>query len=442
MSATEVPVLLGRICSSWRAISLSTPRLWSRLHIVEPTCPYSAALAIFEEKLAQRVQTTKMWLARSGQCPLSISLQSTFDRTGFTSATQNYLIETLLPFASRWESITLTILPSVLLAASHVTEADVPILRSANISEIHEPTAGVVRWDSLPFLRGPELYSFSIMGSSFSPLELPLRWNGLTDLSIAQRWTAGGPLLTSDLAMQLLSRSTQLQTCRLLVSDGPDTNANSRLGEPVLELPFLHTLDLQCVGTLSTTVRQLFSHLSFPQLQHFKLRGSSDLDDSVSYSLFHTAAPRIESLDLNIELFSKQSLAAFFRGLSPTIRQIDLHEFPIRWREVLPDIFDDEILTALIPSPDLPTPCCPGLQALEINYCCSFSDEALLRFIKSRTLERVVVRFARDMQLDILPELQALIQGGLHVDISYPPPAILQFSPWQGLADAPIFEDP
>ncbi|KAJ7252099.1 hypothetical protein B0H12DRAFT_966255, partial [Mycena haematopus] len=28
MSATEAPVILGRICSSWRTISLSTPRLW------------------------------------------------------------------------------------------------------------------------------------------------------------------------------------------------------------------------------------------------------------------------------------------------------------------------------------------------------------------------------------------------------------------------------
>ncbi|KAJ7677611.1 hypothetical protein B0H17DRAFT_944665, partial [Mycena rosella] len=28
MSSSEAPVLLGRICSSWRTISLSTPRLW------------------------------------------------------------------------------------------------------------------------------------------------------------------------------------------------------------------------------------------------------------------------------------------------------------------------------------------------------------------------------------------------------------------------------
>ncbi|KAJ7637491.1 hypothetical protein B0H17DRAFT_910962, partial [Mycena rosella] len=28
MSAVEAPILLGRICSSWRAISHATPRLW------------------------------------------------------------------------------------------------------------------------------------------------------------------------------------------------------------------------------------------------------------------------------------------------------------------------------------------------------------------------------------------------------------------------------
>ncbi|KAJ7892817.1 hypothetical protein B0H14DRAFT_2177112, partial [Mycena olivaceomarginata] len=32
MSAQEAPLLLGRICSAWRTIALSTPRLWASLH--------------------------------------------------------------------------------------------------------------------------------------------------------------------------------------------------------------------------------------------------------------------------------------------------------------------------------------------------------------------------------------------------------------------------
>ncbi|KAJ7634616.1 hypothetical protein FB45DRAFT_470590 [Roridomyces roridus] len=35
MDAREAPLLLGRICSAWRALSLATPRLWASLHIVD-----------------------------------------------------------------------------------------------------------------------------------------------------------------------------------------------------------------------------------------------------------------------------------------------------------------------------------------------------------------------------------------------------------------------
>ncbi|KAF7357903.1 hypothetical protein MVEN_00836600 [Mycena venus] len=90
MSAKEAPVILGRICSSWRNISLRTPRLWCRLHIVEPPPPESSnsltassrRLLQLEAKVTQRLQRLEVantWLRRSGQCPLSISLESNPD---------------------------------------------------------------------------------------------------------------------------------------------------------------------------------------------------------------------------------------------------------------------------------------------------------------------------------------------------------------------------
>ncbi|KAF9009931.1 hypothetical protein BDQ17DRAFT_1222300, partial [Cyathus striatus] len=36
ISAAEAPILLTHICSSWRSIALSLPRLWSAIHIALP----------------------------------------------------------------------------------------------------------------------------------------------------------------------------------------------------------------------------------------------------------------------------------------------------------------------------------------------------------------------------------------------------------------------
>ncbi|KAJ7437728.1 hypothetical protein FB451DRAFT_1570557 [Mycena latifolia] len=433
MSAAEAPVLLGRICSSWRAISLSTPRLWSRVHVVEPSCPPND-VALFEEKLVQRRETTTAWLNRSGHCPLSISLQCTCDSTtGPTSVGQNCVIQALLPFASRWEHITLA---SGLAAMVHLTEADVPMLKSVNIPSAQGYGGDTFRWDSLGFLRGPAISSFAIhsvyrAGSSFIPLELPVRWNRLTDLSITG--VAGGcEANPSATFLEVFTQCPQLRTCRLVIYDSLDRSSPG--GEHILQLSFLHTLEIKC-RTRSSTIRHLFSRVSLPRLRNLKLRGSFDPDMAAreSYAPLLAAAPCLKSLDVNIELFSKPSLAYFLRGLPPTLREIDISDSVT----VGGQVFDDEILESLIPSADFPIPCCPGLLALEINYPCSLSDEALLRFIKSRTLKRVVTCFDRPMELDIGSELQLLVQRGLHLELTYPPPEVYRFSPWEGLEDKP-----
>jgi hypothetical protein len=107
MSASEAPVLLGRICSAWRAISLSTPRLWAKLHIVRPTRPHdSSSEEPFGMKYTQRLETMKSWLGRSGDCVLSISLDCGPSFMGvplIPSLVQGsaLFLQALIPFASR-----------------------------------------------------------------------------------------------------------------------------------------------------------------------------------------------------------------------------------------------------------------------------------------------------------------------------------------------------
>ncbi|KAJ7272083.1 hypothetical protein B0H12DRAFT_1092797 [Mycena haematopus] len=53
------------------------------------------------------------------------------------------------------------------------------------------------------------------------------------------------------------------------------------------------------------------------------------------------------------------------------------------------------------------------------------------------TLNRVDIHFAREIMVDIMPDLHAFIEMGLAVTLDYLPPLPSQHSPWEGLSDAP-----
>ncbi|KAJ6465575.1 hypothetical protein DFH09DRAFT_529600 [Mycena vulgaris] len=443
MSATEAPVLLGRICSSWRVISLSNPRLWSSLHITVPPHLGNPDHMLYREKLLQRLETTKAWLSRSGECSLSISLRSPYQPEEPDIAPHVHLIlQALLPFTSRWEHIKFTSRHSHLVTLSHLTAADVPALKSVAIDEItYGRSTDVIQVDSFPLLGGSGISSISLKGTSFDFLKLPLRWNSLTDLSLKEAWV--GTEITIELTVQLLSRCPALRTCMLRINGSPETGTGV-VGKALVECAFLHTLDLRIVHGLTFAVRELFPRILFPELRHLRLFVyPSPEDGDISYApSFFAAAPHIESLAINLDPLSRTSLIDFFRGLSPTIRKLRIEDPSPYGR---PNLVDDSVLEALTPSPSSPAAhCFSGLQDLEIHGGPSFSDEALLHFIRSgmtagalSALKRVAIRFRREIQLDILPDLQPFINAGLQVKLTYAPPINWNFSPWDGLADDP-----
>ncbi|KAJ6493817.1 hypothetical protein DFH09DRAFT_1206939 [Mycena vulgaris] len=452
MSASEAPVLLGRICSSWRAISLSTPRIWARLHIVEPERPYnSTSSPLFNEKWAQRLQTTKTWLGRSGQCPLSISLEiNNFDDESAPPSTETHsgrFLQTLLAFATRWQHIQFVgppaLFPEIL---GHLTEMDVPILRSLVLYQRGGyPPSNPISWDSFGILRGRSISSFSISGNHFIVPDLPLRWDQLTELSFLGPPGAAKSSISSAVALQTISKCPALRSYKLRLVDDP--NAQIQANHPIVEHLSLQTLELYCVGDAAPISKALLGRLALPQLRNFALRGHTtgpegmtNVHDVLPLSSFLVSSTRLEYFQLDTHGLSKPALLEIIPSLAPTVKQLQLFAVTHGWEDPAASCFDDEILSVLTPTTGL-SPCCPVLQDLYL-YCSMVSDAAVLRFITARmaapTLKRVVIQFHREMEHDILPDLQPFIESGLDVSIThYAPPSSFILSPWQGLLDDP-----
>ncbi|KAJ7140813.1 hypothetical protein C8R44DRAFT_866503 [Mycena epipterygia] len=444
MSALEAPVLLGRICSSWRSISLSTPRLWAALHVVEPTRPRDSTSTSFDEKLAQRLETMKTWLGRSGECPLSISLVDSSLITSAAPPTSPYsFLHALIPFAPRWQHIHFTI-PSelVLEPLLHLTATDVPMLQSVALYPRQRPHR--LEWIRFGMLSGPQISSFSIPASSFSPMELPLRWNQLTVMEITGSPWNMGP--SSETILNTISKCPLLRSCKLVVKDEATTAVCS--DRPFAECPFLHTLNLYCLGVVASAFSLLLPRLSLPELRDFTLSGrlaipNGVVEEAPALTQFFAASTHLEILDIKTDTFSKSSLLEIIRGLPPTMQHLRLADISRGWQGSMTSSLDDDVLDALTPSPRPASFSCPALQSLVIQNGLLISPAAVQRFITARMsveprtpLTRVNIHFAKEPDLDILPNLQPFIEAGLEVAIEFPRalPKPSPFSPWQGLA--------
>ncbi|KAF9444239.1 hypothetical protein P691DRAFT_677985, partial [Macrolepiota fuliginosa MF-IS2] len=107
MSATEAPLVLGRVCSRWRRIAYSTPELWASIHIVIIIPPRPSSCQAQQAIALQHA--VAVWLSRSGTLPLSISLvdpdlyphQPQSPTTAMNDQIRSYL-DLIAPYAHRW----------------------------------------------------------------------------------------------------------------------------------------------------------------------------------------------------------------------------------------------------------------------------------------------------------------------------------------------------
>ncbi|KAJ7173428.1 hypothetical protein C8R46DRAFT_991215 [Mycena filopes] len=459
MTAVEAPVLLGRICSAWRSISLGTPRLWARLHIVEPsrsgTGPWIPSRAVWEEKFAQRLETTKTWLGRSGQCPLSISFQGSHDQPLPDAAdpltNTRLFMDTLLSVAPRWEEVSLRASTPALEMLSSITEHDVPLLQRFEMSLDRQFSNGR---PNFALLGAQHLKQLSVSGSAVRNIRgLPVRWEDLTHLSALG---FNDISLSYSGVLELLAKCSQLRECRLCLdqADNSLSQTDGFAAHNSIQLPFLHYFHISCFGLAVDGIGDVFRRLSLPKLRNLELRSYPETDfNPGNFPLaevliaFLAVSSCFEGLTIDTQQFTSPSLVTLFRGLPQTTTSLRIADRIQLWNTEDPRcVLDDAAIAVLIPTPEN-SGACPALQELFITNCTAPSDAVLLQFLKARMavpaspLKKVKIKFARERQFDIIPDIQPFLDDG-RVEVSpiYPNHShstIEVFSPWQGLPDAP-----
>ena len=477
-STTEAPLLLGRICSAWRNISLLTPRLWSSIHLV---IPIHHDASKFNSIIQLRCKALKEWLGRSGTLPLSISL--TTSNNGYCahlSSAATPLMETLIQFSHRWNSIDLRVPYGLLQSFNVLTKDDVPCLEVIKIDDINwDRTQYFTQWHFSILDAAPRLHRVSFVLSQRDPRNLPLPWARLTELSLETYRSASS--LNSSEALAMVKQCPNLQSCALgIYSSLPE---GFMPPSELVTLPALHTLRLRTFPENSDDLTVIFDHIFTPSLVDLAVTAytiQGFIWPSVPHVPFkslltHSSCP-LERLTLSQNPISSEALIECLH-LIPTLTTLFVtdcswaagSEAPLPNR--VPEtsaILSDELLRLLTATNSESADCLvPLLKSVKLSQCTAISDEVLIDFIESRwrrslavdmkagvprttsaevsqdpsgietsRLTSVEVGFSRVMVVDILPRVRALREEGLNIVVDYRLPDIYvddSDSPWDGL---------
>ncbi|KAF8138061.1 hypothetical protein K438DRAFT_725275 [Mycena galopus ATCC 62051] len=447
MSAQEAPLLLCRICSTWRTIALSMPRLWATLHV-----PSDYILA-----KEPRQRAVIEWLQRSAACPISFSV-SWLEHWAWGSSSYLPVLKSLGSFSARWRHVELTRLPSHLdlddglysrpLWVNELAQIRAPALESFKYTGILRLLCDLDIF-KLPGLRIVTLHSQG-RGHLDFVLTMPLVWDQLTHLTLDCELPGRGLFLHD--VFVLLARCTRLISFRASFQETvPPTDTR----ESTL-LPFLETFILTDDSLKPPSLLKLIENLSMPQLRRFHVEVEAEPGTTFPLVTLGTMSPLIEELGtmllsffINLECLEDENTWDFpAENLTTEPFAETLRSLSSLTKLVVCDNSDESDLPQLSQLLELLTPganpegtLCPALQELVIERCGDPDRSKLDAFIQrrmefARGFRRLEIR--NPWSRELLPESQIQSYRSQGLDISVicteywcmpaEPP-----SPWTGL---------
>jgi hypothetical protein len=353
MSSGSAPLLLSRVCSSWRALALAMPQLWANvgIRLRHPNDVDSSICA----------HITNTWLERSGILPLNVTID--YAKTDFRArnpTTKPTVLDAVLSvvcsYSSRWQSVVITTWLPALFPQLEI----LPLLRSFHLQGCNfRPEYNAI---SLPFSGSPRLTQLSWPYPLDAPTDPQIPWSQISHLCLYSHMTFFAALETIHLCPQLENFKTNL------IAD----NHGDRLPTTV-ENRCLRTLEITGHGDCSPFLDSLI----LPKLRELSLIATTVICGREAFlALLTRSKCKLYKLELRRCAFE------------PFIECLEQESFKsIQELKIMssPQFTDEELIRLTdFPSPPAPPVLLPKLTHLTLHWCLYASKGMLAEMVLSR----------------------------------------------------------
>ena len=355
MSSGSAPLLLSRVCSSWRALALAMPQLWANVGILLRH-PSDADPSIC-------AHITRTWLERSGILPLTVAIE--YLKTDYRARNPttkptvfDAVLSVICSYSSRWQNVAIT----TWLPVSFPLLEILPLLRSFQVVHF-SPEGNVI---SLPFSGSPRLTQLSWPYPFDAPTDPHIPWSQISHLCLNSCMTISAVLETIRLCPQLENFKMNLITDNH--GDHPPTT---------VENYYLQTLEITGHGDCSP----LLDSLILPKLREVSLIATTVLGGREAFlALLTRSKCKLYKLELR-----RCAFEPFIECLEQESFQ-SIQELKIMSR---PQFTGDELIRlADFPSPPAPPVLLPKLTHLVLHWCLYASKGMLAEMVLSRRRQR------------------------------------------------------
>ena len=370
ISLSDGPMVVSHVCSSWRAIVIHKCELWSSLKVIPDH---------FAKKAHGLLPMAKLWLERSGDCPLRLYIKP-YD------ALQNALPPSVLfvnlvklyaPYFTRWKDIVFNYLrfadPYVSLFSGIPDNGSFPFL------ERFEVYLGSISFEDsrkLPklFRRAPRLQQIVWISRAFER-DPSFPYSQLTTLEV------GGDYGISR-ALEILSEGRRLQSIEISIFILSGAVA-AGLAQVVVHMS-LTKVTFTCGGDSAV----LFDSITLPALQEFHIAKcgpwiNSRWSQPAFLSFLQRSKCSLTSFAIVDYDLTPAKVLEVLRVLSPSLVNVEFEHIRAQY-------ITDNVLTALtyptgeVDIEGLSSILCPRLREMRIAGCLSSTDGILADMVESR----------------------------------------------------------